>query len=145
MPQGGRRACLSVVASNLRQGTYATTLAYFPIGLVLAARDRLCRESDRVGLSGGPETNGYSWFETLSVEAQFPCGPEDVDQGVPGQPFALKFGFGGSSVTVAHGHRDVLPFDKAQVFAIDLSQATTNYCCHYTRKFDLLLRRVQPL
>jgi hypothetical protein len=82
-------------------------------------------------------------FAPLTLAEQFPCGAEDWD-GPQGLPFELVFGFGGQSVGVVHGQRAVLPIDDAAVFAIDVADATANYCCHYAHAYHALIRRVTP-
>jgi hypothetical protein len=83
-------------------------------------------------------------FAPLTFAVQFPCGEENID-GEPGLPFELVFGLAGASVAVAHGQRGVLPIDGSAAFAVDVGEATTNYCCHYTREYHALIRRVAPL
>lgn len=95
-----------------------------------------------IGFEGGPETGPD--FAPLTAVAQFPCGEEDLD-GIEGLPFGLLFGFEGAEVAIVHQHRDVLPIDGGAVFAIDVGEATTNYCCHFTREYGVLIRRVMPL
>lgn len=90
--------------------------------------------------SGSPE------FDPIVSTPEFPCGAEDVVVGQPGLPFAVRFELGADAVTIVSGHRDVLPIaGSAEVFAIDLEEATTNYCCHFTRKYHVLIQRVMPL
>lgn len=95
-----------------------------------------------IGFEGGPETGPD--FAPLTSVAQFPCGEEDFD-GIAGLPFEILFGFAGAEVAIVHQHRDVLPIDGGAVFAIDVGEATTNYCCHFTREYGVLIRRVMPL
>lgn len=95
-----------------------------------------------MGFEGGPE--GVPSFAPLTAVAQFPCGEEHVD-GIQGLPFEILFGYEGAEVAIVHRHRDVLPIDGGAVFAIDVGEATTNYCCHYTREYKVLIRRVMPL
>lgn len=95
-----------------------------------------------IGYEGGPE--GTPSFAPLTSVAQFPCGEEDFD-GIAGLPFEILFGFAGAEVAIVHRHRDVLPIDGGAVFAIDVGEATTNYCCHFTREYGVLIRRVMPL
>ena len=80
-------------------------------------------------------------FAPLTLGEQFPCGEEDWD-GAQGLPFELVFEFGEASVAVVHGHRGVRPIDGSAAFAVDGADATTNYCCHYTRAYHALIRRV---
>lgn len=95
-----------------------------------------------IGVDSTPESGAN--FAPLTAVAQFPCGEEEFD-GPEVVPFEILFGFEGAEVAIVHRHRDVLPIDGGAVFAIDVGEATTNYCCHYTRKYKVLIRRVMPL
>lgn len=96
-----------------------------------------------LGHAGASELGPH--LDPIEYEAEFPCGPEDEESGKTGQRIAVRFTFAGQSVTIVGGHRDVLPTDGGAVFAIDLPTATTNHCCHYTRKYSVLIRRIMPL
>jgi hypothetical protein len=80
----------------------------------------------------------------IAYTAEFPCGEENSDSGVPGAPFAIRFELGAEAVTIVHGRRDALKIDDSTVFAIDLAEATMNYCCHFGRIYGFLIQRVTP-
>jgi len=89
--------------------------------------------------AGDPQA---AWFLPFTAEAAFPCGVEDISGG-EFLPLRLDIGLGDADVSVFHAHRGVLPIDAGQVFAIDVGEASTNYCCHFTRKEEVLIRRVK--
>lgn len=95
-----------------------------------------------LGVDSTPETGAN--FAPLTAVAQFPCGEENFDAPEV-VPFEILFEFEGAEVAIVHRHRDVLPLDGGAVFAIDVGEATTNHCCHFTRKYKVLIRRVMPL
>lgn len=88
--------------------------------------------------AGDPQA---AWFLPFTAEAAFPCGVEDPNLG-EALVFQLDIGLGDAEVSVLHAHRGVLPIDADQVFAIDVGEASTNHCCHFTRKEEVLIRRV---
>jgi hypothetical protein len=93
-----------------------------------------------VGLENGdPDAERYAPFV---VDAAFPCGEEDSFGGGEELRFRLDIGLGDASVGVLDGNRGVLPIDAQHVYAIDVGEATSNHCCHYTRNHAVLIRRV---
>lgn len=85
-------------------------------------------------------------LDPIAYSPEFVCGAEDVDVGQPGLPFAVRFELGASSVSIVSGQRDELAIaGDTAVYLIDLEEATTNYCCHFTRKYHVLIQRVMPL
>lgn len=92
-----------------------------------------------VGLENGDP--GAERYAPFFVDAAFPCGEEDPGGG-EALRFRLDIGLGDASVGVLDGNRGVLPIDAQHVYAIDVGEATSNHCCHYTRYHAVLIRRV---
>lgn len=91
-----------------------------------------------IGLESGDP--GVERLMPFVVDAAFPCGEEDP--GGEKLRFRLDISLGDASVGVLDSNRGVLPIDDQHVYAIDVGDATSNYCCHYTRHQAVLIRRV---
>lgn len=93
-----------------------------------------------VGVEAGDPQD--AWYLPFTVEAASPCGVEDIGGG---EFLALRLdvSLGDAEVSVFHAHRGVLPIDGEHLFAIDVGDASSNYCCHFTRKHEVLIRRVK--
>lgn len=80
------------------------------------------------------------WFAPLMVEVVPACGPEGASDGL--MPLALSVrDLDDNVVEVVSGHRAALPIDAEQSYAIDVQDATSGHCCHYTRHYHLIVRR----
>ncbi len=78
----------------------------------------------------------------IVLGASFPCGPEEDFAEGELTPFQLEFELPGATLGLIQGQRGALAIDAFQAFAIDVEEANTNNCCHYTRWHDFLIRRV---
>lgn len=93
-----------------------------------------------VGVEAGDPD--LEWYAPFSVTASSPCGEEARD-GEPGLPLMLDFRRDDVGVAIFSGHRDTLALG-GRTFAIDVGEATTNHCCHATRRHKVLFRSIQP-
>ncbi len=89
---------------------------------------------------------GEIWKPELAspivLGAAFPCGPEEDFAEGQILPFQLEFELAGATLGLIEGHRGALAIDGSQTFAIDVAEANTNNCCHYTRWHHFVIRRV---
>lgn len=91
---------------------------------------------------GGSE-NGPN-LAPLVYKEEYLCGPQSDEGDLV--PLAVRFELGAEAVAIFHGNRDILAIEgSTEVFAIDLEEATGNWCCHYGERYAVLAQRVSPL
>jgi hypothetical protein len=83
-----------------------------------------------------------SWLAPLTVEVVLACGPEGEPESGFSTPMALEFRDpADNALELFSGHRGALPIDPEQSYAIDVEDATTGHCCHFSRRYQLIVRR----
>lgn len=56
----------------------------------------------------------------------------------------LDFDLGPDSVSLVDGQQGILNTGGADVYAIEVAEATIGHCCHFNEYYRLLVQRVHP-